>query len=84
MIGNVTHAEVRNDDVKLRFRKGKVLRVRLNECPARVSVALYLAPLYSAGVGWAVLHEPVSDFHAVGALLILPGIWLSTRRPSAA
>ena len=51
---------------------------------ARVSVALYLAPLYSAAVGWAVLHEPVSGFHAVGALLILPGIWLSTRRPSAA
>lgn len=47
---------------------------------ARVSMVLYLGPLYSAGVGWAVLGEPVHGFHAVGALLILPGIWLSTRR----
>ncbi|WP_298824380.1 DMT family transporter [uncultured Piscinibacter sp.] len=47
---------------------------------ARVSMVLYLGPLYSAGVGWAVLGEPVHWFHAVGALLILPGIWLSTRR----
>ncbi len=48
--------------------------------PARVSAVLYLSPLYSAAIGWAVLGEPVSGFHAVGALLILPGIWLSTRR----
>ena len=47
---------------------------------ARVSVVLYLGPLYSAAVGWAVLGEPVHLFHAVGAALILPGIWLSTRR----
>jgi drug/metabolite transporter (DMT)-like permease len=47
---------------------------------ARVSVVLYLGPLYSAAVGWAVLGEPVHGFHAVGAALILPGIWLSTRR----
>lgn len=47
---------------------------------ARVGVLLYLGPLYSAAVGWAVLGERVEWFHAVGALLILPGIWLSTRR----
>lgn len=47
---------------------------------ARVSVVLYLGPLYSAVVGWAVLGEPVHLFHALGAALILPGIWLSTRR----
>ncbi len=47
---------------------------------ARVGVVLYLGPLYSAAVGWAVLGERVEWFHAVGALLILPGIWLSTRR----
>ena len=47
---------------------------------ARVSVVLYLGPLYSAGVGWAVLGESVHDYHAIGAALILPGIWLSTRR----
>ena len=47
---------------------------------ARVGSVLYLGPLYSAAVGWAVLGERVEWFHAVGALLILPGIWLSTRR----
>ena len=47
---------------------------------ARVGVLLYLGPLYSAAVSWAVLGERVEWFHAVGALLILPGIWLSTRR----
>jgi drug/metabolite transporter (DMT)-like permease len=47
---------------------------------ARVSVVLYLGPLYSALIGWAVLGERIEPFHAVGALLILPGIWLSTRR----
>ena len=47
---------------------------------ARVGVVLYLAPLYSAAIGWAVLGERIEWFHAVGALLILPGIWLSTQR----
>ncbi len=47
---------------------------------ARVAAVLYLGPLYSAAVGWAVLGERIETFHAVGALLILPGIWLSTRR----
>ena len=47
---------------------------------ARVSVVLYLGPLYSAVIGWLVLGERIEPFHAIGALLILPGIWLSTRR----
>ena len=47
---------------------------------ARVSLVLYLSPLYSAVVGWLVLGERVQPFHGVGALLILPGIWLATRR----
>lgn len=47
---------------------------------ARVSMVLYLGPLYSAAVGWAVLGESVHIYHAIGAALILPGIWLSTRR----
>ena len=49
---------------------------------ARVGVVLYLGPVYSAAIGWAVLGERVEAFHAIGALLILPGIWLSTRRPA--
>ena len=47
---------------------------------ARVGVVLYLGPLYSAVIGWWVLGEAIEGFHAIGALLILPGIWLSTRR----
>jgi drug/metabolite transporter (DMT)-like permease len=47
---------------------------------ARVGVVLYLGPLYSAVIGWWVLGEAIETFHSVGALLILPGIWLSTRR----
>ncbi|MES2957606.1 MAG: DMT family transporter [Pseudomonadota bacterium] len=47
---------------------------------ARVGTVLYLGPLYSAAVGWAVLGEGIEPFHAVGAMLILPGIWLATRR----
>ena len=49
---------------------------------ARVGVVLYLAPLYSALIGWAVLGESIEGFHALGAALILPGIWLSTQRPA--
>ncbi|MFZ2649897.1 MAG: DMT family transporter [Burkholderiaceae bacterium] len=47
---------------------------------ARASVVQYLGPLYSALIAWAVLGERIEPFHGVGALLILPGIWLSTRR----
>ena len=47
---------------------------------ARVGVVQYLGPLYSAVIAWAVLGERIESFHGVGALLILPGIWLSTRR----
>lgn len=47
---------------------------------ARVGVVLYLGPLYSALIGWLVLDERIEAFHGVGALLLLPGIWLSTRR----
>ena len=47
---------------------------------ARVGTVLYLGPLYSALLAWVVLGERVEWYHGVGALLILPGIWLSTRR----
>ena len=47
---------------------------------SRVATVLYLSPLYSALIGWAVLGESIELFHWLGAMLILPGIWLSTRR----
>lgn len=46
---------------------------------ARVGVVLYLGPIYAAATAWMVLGEPVRDYHWVGAALILPGIYLSTR-----
>jgi drug/metabolite transporter (DMT)-like permease len=46
---------------------------------ARVGVVMYLGPLYSAVLAWAVLGERIEGFHLVGACLILPGIYLSTR-----
>jgi drug/metabolite transporter (DMT)-like permease len=50
---------------------------------SRVAVALYLSPLYTAGVAWAMLGEKPGWHHAVGALLILPGVFLVSRRAKA-
>lgn len=47
---------------------------------ARVGMVLYLGPIYSAGIAWLVLGERIEAFHLVGAVSILVGIWLSTRR----
>ena len=46
---------------------------------SRVAVALYLGPLYAAVAAWGLLAEPPGWHHAVGALLILPGVFLVTR-----
>lgn len=47
---------------------------------SRTALMLYLAPVY-AGIGaWIVLGERPGWYHAVGAALILPSIWLATRR----
>jgi len=46
---------------------------------SRVAVALYLGPLYAAVAAWGLLGEPPGWHHAVGALLILPGVFLVTR-----
>ncbi len=47
---------------------------------AKVGTVLYRGPLYRALLAWGVLGERIEWYHGVGALLILPGIWLSTRR----
>lgn len=47
---------------------------------ARTGLILYLGPIYAAAVAWALLDEQPHWYHAVGAALILPGIWLATRR----
>jgi drug/metabolite transporter (DMT)-like permease len=49
----------------------------------RAALVLYLGPLYSAFTAWLVLGEPPAWYHAVGALLILPSIYLATRTAQA-
>lgn len=49
----------------------------------RTAVMLYLAPLYGALNGWWLLGEAPAWFHAAGAALILPSIYLVTRRSAA-
>lgn len=46
---------------------------------ARTALLLYLAPVYGALSAWVVLGEAPGWYHAVGAALILPSIWLATR-----
>lgn len=48
--------------------------------PARAGLAICLGPLYGALMGWAFLGEVPDWFHAVGAALILPGIYLANRK----
>ena len=47
---------------------------------SRTALLLYLAPVYTAMLGWAVLGEVPDWYHAAGAALILASIWLATRR----
>jgi drug/metabolite transporter (DMT)-like permease len=50
--------------------------------PARSALVLYLAPLYGALLSWLLLGQPPQAYHAAGAALILPAIWLATRKPA--
>ena len=47
---------------------------------ARVSVMLYLGPIYAAVIAWMVLGEPLRLHHYVGMALVLPGIYLVNRK----
>ncbi len=44
------------------------------------ALVLYLGPVYAALAAWPLLGEPPAWYHGVGGLLILPSIWLATRR----
>ncbi len=46
----------------------------------RAGLILYLNPLYTALLAWALLGERLEFYHLLGALLILPGLWLATHR----
>ena len=45
---------------------------------SRVAVVLYLGPLYGALAAWGLLNEPLGWHHVIGAVLILPGVFLVT------
>lgn len=47
---------------------------------SRTALLLYLAPVYGAFNAWLFLGELPGWHHAIGAALILPSIWLATRR----
>jgi drug/metabolite transporter (DMT)-like permease len=47
---------------------------------SRTALVMYLSPVYAAFGAWALLGERPGWYHAVGAALILPSIWLATRR----
>jgi len=49
---------------------------------ARVSMVLYLAPIYTGLMAWLVLGEPLGTHHLLGLALVLPGIYLVTRAGS--
>jgi len=44
---------------------------------SRVSMVLYLGPLWGAVVSWGVLNEALGWHHLLGAMLILPGVALA-------
>ena len=47
---------------------------------ARTSLVQYLGPPYAALAGWLVLGEGLYGYHWAGAAMILPGIYLATKR----
>ena len=46
---------------------------------ARASLVMYLSPIYAAFSAWLVLGEAPHWYHAAGAALILPSIYLASR-----
>ena len=47
---------------------------------SRTALMLYLAPVYASLLAWLVLGELPAWYHFAGAALILPSIWLATRK----
>jgi drug/metabolite transporter (DMT)-like permease len=44
------------------------------------SLLMYLIPLYNGGLAFLLLGERLEPYHLAGAALVLPGIFLATRR----
>jgi len=47
---------------------------------AKSALVMYLSPVYAAVTAWVLLGEAPRAYHAVGAALILPAIYLATRK----
>ncbi len=47
---------------------------------ARAGLVLYVSPLYTAIIAWWLLAEPPHWYHAAGACLILPGMYLAMKQ----
>lgn len=43
-------------------------------------LVMYLVPIYNSALAWLLLGEQLHGYHLLGALAVLPGIWLATRR----
>ncbi|WP_343583599.1 DMT family transporter [Herbaspirillum sp.] len=50
----------------------------------RTALLLYLGPVYAILAAWAVLGEAPHWYHAAGAALVLPSIYLASKRRAAA
>ena len=48
---------------------------------SRVAASLYMGPLYGSLVAWLFLGETLGWHHAVGAAMILPGIYMASQKP---
>ena len=47
---------------------------------SRVAASLYMGPLYGSLVAWLFLGETLGWHHAMGAAMILPGIYLASQK----
>jgi drug/metabolite transporter (DMT)-like permease len=50
---------------------------------SRAGAFLHLVPLYSALLAWLLLDERLRDYHVLGFILIIGGVWLAARRQPA-
>jgi drug/metabolite transporter (DMT)-like permease len=58
---------------------------RIQRAPdaSTTALILYLVTVYTALMAWLLLEESLELYHLVGAILILPGIFLSNRKYTA-
>jgi len=50
---------------------------------SKASLVMYAIPLYNAAMAWMFLDEQLQSFHMLGALLILPGLFLAVSKRKA-